>query len=104
MKIELVCFAGMSTSLLVNKIKDYANKIGESIDIGACPVTELADHLEGTDIVLLGPQVAFQKSDVEKLCGGKIPVMVIDTRDYGMMRGESVYEKAKEYYNSYNNK
>ena len=30
------------------------------------------------DIVLLGPQVRFQKPVVEKLAGGRIPVEVID--------------------------
>lgn len=45
------------------------------------------------DIVLLGPQVRYQKSQVESMAGD-VPVAVIDMRDYGTMNGEAVLEKA----------
>ena len=34
-KILLVCSAGMSTSLLVNKMKDAAKSSGEEVEINA---------------------------------------------------------------------
>ena len=52
------------------------------------------------DVILLGPQVRFQKSAIEKLAAGRkkgpIPVEVIDMRDYGTMNGKAVFEMAKK--------
>ena len=47
-----------------------------------------------TSIVILGPQIRFSAKEVEKTLEGKIPYMVIETRDYGMMRGDLVLEQA----------
>ena len=37
-KILLVCSAGMSTSLLVTKMKEAAKQMGEEIEIQALPI------------------------------------------------------------------
>ena len=39
-KILLVCAAGMSTSLLVNKMKQAAKEMGIEVEIDALPVSE----------------------------------------------------------------
>ncbi len=61
---------------------------------------ELKKVLEDVDVILLGPQVRFQKSAIEKLAAGRkkgpIPVEVIDMRDYGTMNGKAVFEMAKK--------
>jgi len=95
-KILLVCAAGMSTSLLVNRMKDAAKEKGMEIEIFALPVTECSSVIEEVDVVLLGPQVRFQKAQVDALVKGRIPVEVIDMRAYGMMNGEVVLENALE--------
>ena len=80
-RIMLVCAAGMSTSLLVTKMEKAAEAQGLESDIFAVPV----------DVLLLGPQVRFMKSQFEtKLADKGIPVDVIDMKDYGMMNGEAV--------------
>ena len=88
-KILLVCAAGMSTSLLVNKMKESAIEQGIEIDIEALPVS-----VDSVDIVLLGPQVRFQKPQVDALVAGRIPVEVIDMRLYGTMNGKAILESA----------
>ncbi|MDU5108915.1 MAG: PTS sugar transporter subunit IIB [Clostridium sp.] len=93
-KILLVCAAGMSTSLLVNKMKEAAVKRGIEIEIDALPVSECSSVIDSVDIVLLGPQVRFQKPQVDALVSGRIPVEVIDMRQYGRMDGESILESA----------
>ncbi|HRM20449.1 MAG TPA: hypothetical protein PLT73_08500 [Trichococcus flocculiformis] len=45
-------------------------------------------------MVLLGPQVRFQKATVEKLVKGRIPVEVMDMRLYGTMNGKAILEDA----------
>ena len=94
--ILLVCAAGMSTSLLVNKMKAAAKDRGLEIEINALPVSECSSVIDKVDIVLLGPQVRFQKPQVDALVGGRVPVEVIDMRLYGTMNGKAVLERALE--------
>lgn len=91
-KILLVCAAGMSTSLLVNKMKQAAKEMGIEVGIEALPVSECSSVIDEVDIVLLGPQVRFQKPQVDKLVDGRIPVEVIDMRLYGTMNGKAILE------------
>ena len=91
-KILLVCSAGMSTSLLVNKMKSAAQDMNVEVEIEALPVSECSTKINEVDIVLLGPQVRFQKPQEEKLSNGTIPVEVIDMRQYGIMDGKGILE------------
>ncbi|MFX3625167.1 MAG: PTS sugar transporter subunit IIB [Ectobacillus sp.] len=93
-KILLVCAAGMSTSLLVNKMKDAAQAKGTEVEIFALPVSECDSVAKEIDVVLLGPQVRYQKPQVDAVIGGRVPVEIIDMRDYGTMNGQAVLEKA----------
>ena len=93
-KILLVCSAGMSTSLLVTKMREAAEAKGEEVQIDALPVAECSTVIDSVDIVLLGPQVRFQKPTVEKLVNGRIPVEVMDMRLYGTMNGQAILEDA----------
>ncbi|CNH60357.1 PTS system N%2CN'-diacetylchitobiose-specific transporter subunit IIB [Yersinia pekkanenii] len=43
---------------------------------------------------MLGPQVRYQKAEVEDVVNGRIPVLVIDMKDYGSMNGKAVLETA----------
>lgn len=96
--ILLVCSAGMSTSLLVTKMEAAAATAGDEVKIFALPFNEANRVLEEVDCILLGPQVRFQKTAIEKLAkerkNGEIPVAVIDMKDYGTMNGQAVYEFA----------
>ena len=94
-KILLVCSAGMSTSLLVNKMKEAAKEFNVEVDINALPVAECSSKINEVDIVLLGPQVRFQKS-LEKLANCRIPVEVIDMRSYGIMDGKTILKSTLE--------
>ncbi|MBC5630130.1 PTS sugar transporter subunit IIB [Clostridium sp. NSJ-6] len=94
--ILLVCAAGMSTSLLVNKMKAAAKDRGLEIEINALPVSECSSVIDKVDIVLLGPQVRFQKPQVDALVNGRIPVEVIDMRLYGTMNGKAILEQVIE--------
>ena len=94
-KIFLLCSAGMSTSLLVNKIKEAAKKQGLEDDIAATSLANLKDIKEEADVILLAPQVRFDKERVEKEVKD-IPVNVVDMTAYGMMDGEKVLNQARK--------
>ncbi|MBM3073840.1 PTS sugar transporter subunit IIB [Enterobacter sp. RHBSTW-00994] len=93
--IVLCCAAGMSTSMLVQRMKDAAQKKGIEVNIKAVPVAEFKDNIAAADIVLLGPQVKYELAKLQAQAEplGK-PVAVIDMMDYGMMKGDAVLEKA----------
>ncbi|MFI3378488.1 PTS sugar transporter subunit IIB [Mammaliicoccus sciuri] len=94
-KILLVCSAGMSTSMLVKKMQDTANKEGKEYEVEALALSEAETKVDEVDVILLGPQVRFQKAQVEKVANGKVPVDVIDMQQYGMMDGEGVLKYAE---------
>lgn len=93
--IILACSAGMSTSMLVTRLRKSAEDRGLDYNIYAVPTSELSGELEKQTIsaIFLGPQVAFQKDSIEKLVSGRdIPVKVIDMMDYGTMNSEKIVE------------
>ena len=85
----------MSTSMLVQRMKDAAQKKGIEVSIKAVPVAEFKANINDADIVLLGPQVKYEAGRLTALAApqGKA-VAVIDMADYGMMRGAAVLDKA----------
>jgi Phosphotransferase system cellobiose-specific component IIB len=94
-KIRLFCAAGMSTSLLVNKMKEAAKVKGIEVDIEAFPEGQMDKNLDGVDVALLGPQVGYTIGKAKKICEPKgIPVDVIPMVDYGMMNGQKVLDFA----------
>lgn len=92
--ILLVCNAGMSTSLLVEKMEKAADSQSIGVHVDARPVDDVKNHLEGKDIILLGPQVRFKMKQIQELVNGTIPVDVIDMAAYGTMNGEKVLKQA----------
>lgn len=97
-KITLFCGAGMSTSMLVEKMKQEAAKQGKEYDISAHSLTELEARGNNSDVILLGPQVRFALGKVKGECP-TIPADVIDMRSYGMMDGKGVLAQAEKLMN-----
>ncbi len=95
MKILLACSAGMSTSLLEQSIRTYAESLGEEIDVVAKPSGEAKTIIKNYDIVLLGPQVKFMEQSFKDVAGD-IPVVVIPPAIYAMAKGEDCYKLAKD--------
>ena len=94
-KILLVCNAGMSTSMLVAKMKKAAQADGVEVSIEAKSLADAKKEIQEANIVLLGPQIRYELENVKKLAGS-VPVEAIVMRDYGMMNGEKVLKHAME--------
>ncbi|WP_099223977.1 PTS sugar transporter subunit IIB [Listeria costaricensis] len=95
--IMLVCSAGMSTSLLVTKMEKAAEAEGMDAKIFAVAEAEADKHIDEIDVLLLGPQVRFLEGSMKKKLEPKgIPVAVINSVDYGMMKGDNVLKQALE--------
>lgn len=93
--ILLACNAGMSTSLLVQKMQKEAKAQGLDVQIKANPLNKALDMLDDADVLLLGPQIAYAKADAEKVANGK-PVAVIAMADYGRMNAKKILADALE--------
>ena len=90
MKIMLCCNAGMSTSLLVQKMQKEAAARGEEVAIEARPMNEAMDHINEADVILLGPQIGYAKGDFEKAVEGRPMV------DYGRMNAAKILDDVKK--------
>lgn len=89
-KVLVCCNTGVTTSLLVAKIKAVAETRGLEIEIEASPISTAADHISDADAVLLGPQVGFAKEAFEE--AGAKNVRVITTEDYATQNAESILD------------
>ena len=93
-KIILLCNSGMSTSLMVQKMKDAAVAEGLECAIAAYSTDKAAEVASDADCILLGPQIQFQADEVRAACPG-VPVAVIDMVAYGTMNGNVALAQAK---------
>ncbi len=99
--ITLMCNLGMSTSMLVDKIKNAAEAKGLTVDVDAMPFDKAGDRLEKTDILLLGPQVRYLMPKFQKEYNGKITVIeTINFTDYALINGEKILGDALSKYNA----
>ena len=98
LKIRLFCAGGMSTSLLVTKMRQAAEAEGVEVDIIAHGVGSIEREVDETvDAVLLGPQIGYQKAQVKQVTDRLgIPMDVIPMTDYGMVNGKNVFALAKK--------
>lgn len=93
--IGMFCFAGMSTSVLVKRMQEYAEEKNLECFIEAYPQSEVADRASKLDIVLLGPQIKYYQKRIEGICNAHgTKMMVVSNVDFGRMDGKKVLTEA----------
>lgn len=97
--IVLLCNMGMSTGMMVKKMKEEAAKEGYQYEINAYSVEQLDKVSKDADCILIGPQIKFKLQEIKSKCEG-IPVKDISMMDYGMMNGAAVLKMARELMNN----
>lgn len=95
MVIRLFCAAGMSTSLLVNKMKDAAKSQGKDYDIAAYSLSDFEAEAPKADVILLGPQVRYAMTKLKKQHPDYL-MTDIPMQMYGLMDGKSVLALAEK--------
>lgn len=94
-KIFLCCAAGMSTSMVVNKMIKAAEQQGIDVDIIAVGIEEFESTLSNYDCCLIGPQIKYKLADFKAIADAQNkPVAMINSMDYGMMRGDKILADA----------
>ena len=73
-KVVLLCTLGMSTSLLVSKMRKAANELGIDCSIVAIGEYELKKYEKEADIIMLGPQVRYLFNSLRKKVDSNIPI------------------------------
>ncbi|ERH34563.1 PTS chitobiose transporter subunit IIB [Staphylococcus equorum UMC-CNS-924] len=95
--ILLSCSAGMSTSLLVTKMKEAAESADIEVNIEAVSSDNAFSKLDNYDVLLIGPQMRFMKRKFEKYAKEnniEIPIDIIDTVAYGRIDGDGVLKQS----------
>ena len=100
MKIMLACCLGMSTSVVVQKMKDAAKEQGKDYEIWAVDQNKIAENVGNFDVLLLGPQVRHLQRKVKATVGDSAPVAVIDALAYGRCNGAAILKQAEDLVNN----
>lgn len=94
-QIVLLCNMGMSTSLMVSKMREAAENQGYESEINAYALQHAEEIAPEADILLVGPQIAFEIDRLKKEYPDK-KIEAIEMLDYGRMDGEKVLNHVKE--------
>lgn len=87
-KVMLVCNAGMSTGIMAKKIEEAGEGI---LEVSAYGEAEFEDHLEGVEMILVGPQIRYLVPNIQAKVS--CPVDSIAPQHYGVMNGKAVYQQ-----------
>lgn len=96
-RVFLFCNAGMSTSLLANKMQGVADQYKLPIEVKAYSDAKMQGIIDQykPDVILLGPQVKYRYEEtVQKYGDTGAAIAVIDLEDYGKVDGERVLKRA----------
>ena len=93
-RIVLFCAGGLSTSLLVTKMRQAASAAGKDYSIDAYGLAQVDQYGPEADCILLGPQVRYAIKDIKAKFPDK-PIEGIDMRVYGTMDGKGAIETAR---------
>ncbi len=94
MKILLCCNAGMSSSILVKKIKEAGASLNEEIVVEAVSSSSIGNEVGKWDVCLVGPQLIYAVDSIKKQLN--IPVTSIEPRVYAMADGLATINIAKD--------
>lgn len=94
-KILLLCGAGISTGILVDKLEEARDKLGKSeYEFEAATIEQADRYVPEADVVLVAPQIQFQlKSLQRRYPDARFSVM--DMHMFGMVDGEAIIELAE---------
>ena len=93
MKILLVCAGGLSSSIVMKKVRRYGEEIGEDIVIDAVGAVEVEDVWSKSDCILTAPQVRNKFNEIKETAG--IPVAAMPPQDYAIANAANIVKLAK---------
>lgn len=88
-KCIVCCSQGMSSSALMQKMRNYISEKNIEMEVKASTVDSLMSGNEDFDILMIGPQIRYEKGKLEKRFSDKV-VAAIPMLAYGRLNGEEV--------------
>ena len=87
MNILLVCAGGMSTSLLVERMRKEIEKRNlKDVKVDANAIENLEKIIDDYDVILVGPQIRYKEPYIKNRCGEhKKPYTIIPPAIYGLV-------------------
>lgn len=96
MNIIVFCNAGLSSGLIVNKMRNVAKS---DDTINAYQSTKISEMASTADVVFLSPALRIQLPKLKAICDPLgIPCEAIDMKIYGFSDGAALYKRAEELY------
>ncbi len=97
MKILIICSAGMSSSLIANKMQQELQKMGIEGVVDAFSSSEMISRMDDYDIVLVGPQLRYMYAEIADTCAkaGKT-ALLIDMKAYGKQDAAAIIKQVQE--------
>lgn len=94
-KILLLCGAGISTSILVDKLEEARDKLGKTeYEFEATTIEQADKYVPEADVVLVAPQIKFQLGSLQRRYPDAV-FSVMDMHMFGMVDGEAIIELAE---------
>lgn len=94
MKILLICAGGFSTSILMNKVRKWAEAKGEEVTIDAKGKEAYESIWQDYDCILLGPQISYCMDQIKE--NVTIPVATINSMDYAVGNVDNIMKLAHD--------
>lgn len=92
--IILTCNEGMSTSIMANKMRQYAQSQGCQLSVYAINIGRVEEEYHKADLILLGPQVVYMRDSIIENIHSACPVLPINTQYFSKLDGKSAIEDA----------
>lgn len=90
----LTCNEGMSTSIMANKMRQYAQSQGCELSVYAVNIGRIEEEHHKADLILLGPQVVYMQESIIRNIHSACPVVPINTQFFSKLDGKSAIEDA----------
>ncbi len=94
-KIVLFCGAGMSSSLLVLKVRKAIREAGYDYICEGYDSSSVINNTADADVVLVAPQVRHMLKKYKELIKN-CPIESMDMTSYGSMNGEKILAQARQ--------
>ena len=92
MKILLVCAGGFSTSILMKKVRKWAEANGQDVTIDAMGKEAYENVWQNYDCILIGPQISYTLDNIKESVS--IPVAAINSMDYAVGNVDNIMKIA----------
>lgn len=94
MKILICCAAGMSSSLLVQKMRtEVQNRHLEDMKVGACSLNQLKQYAKEADVLLMAPHINYISEEIEELNLPHLKIIHITHQEYGHLDVQSLIDR-----------